>query len=413
MKALFRNAAVYESGVMKKKDMLFDGESLSLFEGDVSSVDASVIDNTVIIPGLCDVHVHLREPGFSYKETIKTGTEAAARGGFTAVLSMPNLKPAPDSVEHLREQLDIIDRDALIKVIPYGTITVAEAGEILSDMAGMSKDVAGFSDDGRGVQSERMMEEAMSMAKSLGKPIVAHCEDNSLLYGGYIHDGEYAREHGHKGISSESEWGPIKRDIELVKRTGVKYHVCHISAKESVELIRRAKASGVDITCETGPHYLLLDDSELLEEGRFKMNPPIRGKADREALLDGLIDGTVDMVATDHAPHSEEEKSRGLEKSLMGVVGIETSFPLLYTELVLTGKMTLETLVERMSIAPRRRFGIDADPGFTVFRIGEEKKIDPAEFLSKGKSTPFEGHTVKAECLLTVYEGRTVYCNLI
>ena len=414
MKALFRNASVYENGVMKTQNMLFDGESLSLFTGDVFAVDsATVIDNTVILPGFCDVHVHLREPGFSYKETIKSGTEASARGGFTAVLSMPNLKPAPDSVEHLREQLDIIERDAVIKVIPYGTITVGEAGETLSDMAGMAKDVIGFSDDGRGVQNEEMMVKAMETAKSLGKPIVAHCEDNSLLYGGYIHDGEYAKAHGHKGICSESEWGPIKRDIELAKKTGVKYHVCHISTKESVELIRQAKAEGVDITCETGPHYLLLDDSCLKEEGRFKMNPPIRSKEDREALLSGLLDGTVDMVATDHAPHSEEEKSKGLAGSLMGVVGIETSFPLLYTYLVKTGEMSLETLVKRMSVAPRERFGITADPGFTVFKVDTESVIDPADFLSKGKSSPFTGTKVSAECLLTVFEGCVVYSNIV
>ena len=414
MKALFRNASVYENGVMKKQNMLFDGESFSVFTGDVFAIDSvTVIDNTVILPGFCDVHVHLREPGFSYKETVASGTLASARGGFTAVLSMPNLKPTPDSAEHLKEQLDIIERDAVIKVIPYGTITVGEAGETLSDMEEMAKDVIGFSDDGKGVQSEEMMTRAMKIAKDLGKPIVAHCEDNSLLFGGYIHDGEYAKTHGHKGICSESEWGPIKRDIELVKRTGVKYHVCHISTKESVELIRRAKAEGVDITCETGPHYLLLDDSCLKEEGRFKMNPPIRSAEDRDALLQGLLDGTIDMVATDHAPHSEEEKSKGLAGSLMGVVGIETSFPLLYTYLVKTGKMSLETLVERMSVAPRRRFGITSDPGFTVFKVDEETVIDPKDFLSKGKSSPFTGTAVSASCLLTVYEGRVVYNSIV
>ena len=280
-------------------------------------------------------------------------------------------------------------------------------------MAAMAKDVIGFSDDGKGVQSEEMMIRAMEIARDLGKPIVAHCEDNSLLFGGYIHDGEYARKNGHKGICSESEWGPIKRDIELVKKTGVKYHVCHISTKESVELIRRAKAEGVDITCETGPHYLLLDDSCLKEEGRFKMNPPIRSREDREALLEGLLDGTIDMVATDHAPHSEEEKSKGLAGSMMGVVGIETSFPLLYTYLVKTGIMSLETLVQRMSVAPRARFGITSDPGYTVFKIDEESVIDPADFLSKGKSSPFTGTAVSARCLLTVYEGRVVYNNIV
>jgi len=414
MKVLFRDASVYVDGMIKKQNMLFDGESLSLFTGDVFAFDtSSVIDNTVILPGFCDVHVHLREPGFSYKETIASGTRASARGGFTAVLSMPNLKPAPDSVEHLGEQLDIIERDAVIKVIPYGTITVGEAGEALSDMDGMAKDVIGFSDDGRGVQSEEMMTLAMKKAKALGKPIVAHCEDNSLLFGGYIHDGEYARANGHRGICSQSEWGPIERDIELVKKTGVKYHVCHISTKESVELIRKAKAEGVDISCETGPHYLLLDDSRLKEEGRFKMNPPIRSAEDREALVEGILDGTIEMIATDHAPHSEEEKSKGLSGSLMGVVGIETSFPLLYTYLVLPGIISLERLVELMSVNPRRRFGIDSDPGFTVFKVGKETRIDPKDFLSKGKSTPFEGVSVKAECIFTVYEGKTVYSKIV
>ena len=413
MKILFKSAKVYIGGTSRVEDMLLDGTVLSVFPGDAASVDFPVYNNCAIFPGFCDVHVHLREPGFSYKETIKSGTAASARGGFTAVLSMPNLKPAPDSAEHLREQLDIIERDALIKVIPYGTITVGEAGEALSDMEGMAKDVAGFSDDGRGVQNERMMEEAMKRAKTLGKPIVAHCEDNSLLFGGYIHDGEYAKAHGHKGICSESEWGPIKRDIGLVKKTGVRYHVCHISTKESVDLIRAAKAEGVDITCETGPHYLLLDDSCLKEEGRFKMNPPIRSKEDREALLSGLIDGTIDMVATDHAPHSEEEKAKGLSGSMMGVVGIETSFPLLYTYLVLPGIMSLEDLVERMSVAPRRRFDITSDPGFTVFKVGEETVIDPKDFLSKGKSSPFTGTSVKAKCILTVYEGKAVYSEIV
>ena len=413
MKALFKNALYYSEGGISVCNMLLSDTTLSVFMGDVSTVDCPVFENIAVFPGFFDVHVHLREPGFSYKETIRSGTRASARGGFTAVLSMPNLKPTPDSVEHLKEQLDIIERDAVIKVIPYGTITVGEAGETLSDMQGMAGDVAGYSDDGRGVQNEEMMKRAMEIARSLDKPIVAHCEDNSLLYGGYIHDGEYARAHGHKGICSESEWGPIKRDIELIKETGVKYHVCHISTKESVELIRRAKAEGVDITCETGPHYLLLDDSDLKEEGRFKMNPPIRSREDREALVEGLLDGTVDMVATDHAPHSEEEKSKGLAGSLMGVVGIETSFPLLYTYLVKTGKMSLETLVMRMSVAPRKRFGIEGDAGFTVFKVDEESVIDPDEFLSAGKSSPFTGTAVSAKCILTVYNGHAVYSDIV
>ena len=414
MMALFRGALVYDNGYMKKSDMLFDGTSLSVFAGDVSAFDSSsVFDNVVILPGFCDVHVHLREPGFSYKETIASGTAASARGGYTAVCSMPNLNPTPDCRENLEAQLEIIRRDACIAVYPYGTITMGEAGESLADLSAVANDVIGFSDDGRGVQSEEMMLSAMREAKSLGKMIVAHCEDNSLLRGGYIHDGDYARQHGHRGICSESEWGPIERDMELVRKSGCSYHICHVSTKESVEIIRRAKAAGLDVTCETGPHYLLLDDSHLQEHGRFKMNPPLRSPEDREAMLRGLLDGTIDMIATDHAPHSAEEKGRGLEKSAMGVVGIETAFPLLYTNLVKTGILTMERLCELMSVAPRKRFNIKSDAGFTVFKLDEKYKINPEDFLSRGKSTPFEGDEVYGKCLLTVYEGRAVYSDLV
>ncbi len=413
MKALFRGAQVYENGTMHKRDMFFDGTSLSVFEGDVSLFAPSfVFDNTVILPGFCDVHVHLREPGFSYKETIKSGTQASARGGYTAVCSMPNLDPTPDSREHLDAQLDIIRRDACIAVYPYATITKRELGKELSDMEDMASDVIAFSDDGKGVQDEAMMLEAMKRAKALGKMIVAHCEDNSLLHAGYIHDGDYARAHGHRGICSESEWGPIERDIKLAEQVGCPYHVCHISTKESVEIIREAKARGADVTCETGPHYILLDDSCLKEDGRFKMNPPLRSSADREAILEGILDGTIDMIATDHAPHSAEEKSKGLEGSAMGVVGIETAFATLYTALVRTGKMTLPELVRLMSENPRDRFGISSDKGFTVFDIGEEYTINPDEFLSKGRATPFRDARVFGKCLLTVYDGRAVYENL-
>ena len=410
MKALFRGAKVYENGKISTLDMHFDGSTLSVFQGDVSAFDPSfVFNNTVIIPGLCDVHVHLREPGFSYKETIGSGTLASARGGYTAVCSMPNLNPAPDCMENLEKQLEIIRRDARIAVYPYGTITKGQAGEALSDMAEMADSVAAFSDDGRGVQSDGMMRQAMESAKTLGKMIVAHCEDNSLLRGGYIHDGEYARAHGHRGICSESEWGQIERDLRLAEEIGCSYHVCHISTRESVEVIRRAKARGVDVTCETGPHYILLDDSYLQENGRFKMNPPLRSKSDREAILEGVLDGTIDMIATDHAPHSAEEKARGLEKSAMGVVGIETAFPLLYTNLVRTGMISLERLVEIMCVRPRERFNITADRGFAVFEVGEKYKINPDDFVSKGKATPFEGDEVYGKCLLTVYNGKAVY----
>ncbi len=363
----------------------------------------------MIFPGFCDVHVHLREPGFSYKETVRTGTAAAARGGYTAVCSMPNLNPVPDSVEHLGLQLEAIRRDAAVQVLPYGSITCGERGETLSDMAGMAELVCGFSDDGRGVQSDEMMLCAMREAKRLGKMIVAHCEVNSLLRGGYIHDGAYCAAHGHRGICSESEYAQIKRDLELVRQTGCAYHVCHISAKESVELIRRAKAEGLDVTCETGPHYLILTDEDLQEDGRFKMNPPLRAREDREALLEGLRDGTVDMIATDHAPHTAEEKSRGLAGSLFGIVGLETAFPLLYTHLVEQGILTLERLCELLSVAPRERFGIPPNDDFTVFEVSEPYRIDPDGFLSMGKSTPFAGWEVKGRCILTVHNGKTVY----
>ena len=413
MKALFRGALVYDNGTMKKLDMYFDGKSLTPYIGDVFSFDnSSVFDNTVIFPGFCDVHVHLREPGFSYKETIKTGTLASARGGYTAVCSMPNLNPTPDSRENLDAQLEIIKNDAKIAVLPYGTITKGEVGRELADMEDMAASVVAFSDDGKGVQDREMMRCAMLQAKALGKMIVAHCEDNSLLHGGYIHDGEYAKAHGHRGICSESEWGPIARDIELVKETGCAYHVCHISTKESVDIIRKAKAEGVNITCETGPHYILLDDSCLEEDGRFKMNPPLRSPEDREAILEGILDGTIDMVATDHAPHSAEEKGRGLEKSAMGVVGIETAFATLYTDLVKTGMLPLEELCNLLSKNPRARFNITTDAGFTVFEVGKEYEIDPDDFLSMGKATPFKGKRVFGKCLLTVYNGEAVYSDI-
>ena len=412
MRALFRGALVYDNGMMKKQDVVFDGVSLSAFAGDISSFSPlAVFDNIAILPGFCDVHVHFREPGFSYKETMESGSSAAAHGGYTAVLTMPNLNPAPDSVDGVAEQLAAIRRGAAISVIPYGTITKGSLGEELSDMEAIAPMVAAFSDDGRGVQSEEMMLAAMEKARSLGKMIVAHCEDNSLLRGGYIHDGEYARVHGHRGICSESEWGPIARDVELLKKSGAAYHVCHVSTKESVEIIRRAKAAGVDITCETAPHYLTLDDSHLEEDGRFKMNPPLRAAEDREALIAGLLDGTVDMIATDHAPHSCEEKSRGLAGSAMGVVGLETAFPVIYTELVRRGVISLEQAVELLSVRPRARFGITSDVGFTVFDLGCEYTVDPERFLSKGRSTPYKGARVFGKCLATVYSGRAVYLD--
>lgn len=362
-----------------------------------------------VFPGFCDVHVHFREPGFSYKETIATGSRAAARGGYTDVCTMPNLNPVPDSPERLRRQLELIRRDACIHVHPYGAITVGQKGEQLADLSGMAGSCIAFSDDGRGVQRDELMRQAMAEAKRLGKMIVAHCEVNDLLRGGYIHDGEYARAHGHRGICSESEWVQIARDLELVKEIGCAYHVCHISTKESVAIIRKAKSEGVNVTCETGPHYLILDDSFLREDGRFKMNPPLRGKEDREALVEGLLDGTIDMIATDHAPHSAEEKSKGLEKSAFGIVGIETAFPLLYTYLVKPGILSLERLVELLTVNPRTRFGIEGKGDFTVWDLEAVSRIDPSEFLSMGKSTPFTGWQVSGKCMATVCDGKIVY----
>ena len=366
-------------------------------------------ESYITLPGFCDVHVHFREPGFLYKETMASGSRAAARGGYTAVCTMPNLDPVPDSAEHLQVQLDAIEKDACIRVIPYGAITVGERGESLAALDEMADKVCAFSDDGRGVQSDEMMRRAMTEAKRLGKIVAAHCEVNDLLRGGYIHDGVYAAAHGHRGICSESEWGQIERDLRLAKEIGCAYHVCHISTKESVELIRRAKAEGVDVTCETGPHYLTMCDEDLQEDGRFKMNPPLRSREDRDALIEGIRDGTIDMIATDHAPHSAEEKARGLEKSAMGVVGLETAFPVLYTKLVKTGIITPDKLIELMSTNPKKRFGIDTGDDFTVFELATPYTVDPEEFLTMGRATPFAGWEVYGRCLMTVHNGNVVY----
>ena len=406
MRISLKNVNVYKNKAFSLGEFFFDLKTSE--NSDIGAI-VSKFNNCFVFPAFCDVHVHLREPGFSYKETIESGTKASAKGGYSDVFSMPNLNPVPDSYENLKVQLDIIERDAVINVHPYASITIGQKGEELSDFEALSKDAIAFSDDGRGVQSEEMMLEAMKKAKKLGKIIVAHCEDNSLLRGGYIHDGEYAKKNGHKGICSESEWKPIERDIALARETGCKYHVCHISTKESVELIRKAKAEGVDITCETAPHYLVMNDNDLKEEGRFKMNPPIRSEEDRLALIEGIKDGTIDMIATDHAPHSQEEKSKGLQKSLMGVVGIETAFPVLYTFLVKKGIITLEKLIELMSINPRKRFNLPETKDFCVFDLNEEYEIKPDEFLSKGRATPFSDQKVFGKCLLTVKDNKAVY----
>ncbi len=399
---IIKNAMVFRNNVFKTEDYFLNVPDTARVSFDNSS------DNIYVFPAFCDVHVHFREPGFSYKETIYSGSRSAARGGYSDVCTMPNLDPVPDCYESIMEQRKIIERDAAVNVHPYASVTVGEKGEKLSDFDALSPLCIAFSDDGRGVQSEDMMRAAMTKAKSMGKIIAAHCEDNSLLNGGYIHDGEYARLHGHRGICSESEWRPIERDIRLAKDTGCAYHVCHISCRESVELIRRAKADGVDITCETAPHYLVMNDMMLEEDGRFKMNPPIRSEDDRLALIEGIKDGTIDMIATDHAPHSAEEKSRGLEKSLMGVVGLETAFPVLYTYLVKEGIISLEKLIELMSVNPRKRFHIK-DSGICVYDLGKEYAIDPNEFETKGRSTPFSGRKVYGENIMTVIGGKIAW----
>lgn len=420
MTTLLRNATVYISDSFQKKDVLIHGGKVFVDSVNADSIsDVFVIDctNKIIIPGFTDVHVHLREPGFFYKETIATGTKAAAKGGYTCICPMPNLKPTPSTLENLKVQLDIIEKDAVVKTIPYGTITMKQDGRSqLSDMEDMAPYVCAFSDDGKGVQTGYLMKEAMLKAKSLNKLIVAHCEDESLLHGGYIHDGEYAKSHGHRGICSESEWKQVERDIALAAETGCSYHVCHISTKETVDLIRKAKAEGIDVTCETGPHYLVLTDMDLQEDGKFKMNPPLRSKADMDALIEGVCDGTIDMIATDHAPHSAEEKSRGLEKSAFGIVGLETSFPILYTHLVKKGVLSLEKLVEIMSVSPRKRFGFsggviaDGEPAdLTVIDLEKEWTIKPEEFASMGKATPFEGWKVSGKVLMTFVDGEKVY----
>ena len=419
MRYLLQNAQILSSGgVFRAADVLLSGGRIVSIGDRISChADAVSIDlhKAVLFPGFVDVHVHLREPGFSYKETIRTGTLAAAHGGFAHVAAMPNLDPVPDCAAALAVQRAIIEKDALVHVHPYGAISVGEKGERLADLEGLAPGVIAFSDDGRGVQSESLMREAMMQCRRLGKILAAHCEDNSLLHGGYIHDGAYARAHGHRGICSESEWGPIARDLRLAEETGCAYHVCHVSTKESVALIRAAKRRGVDVTCETAPHYLTFTDEDLQEDGRFKMNPPLRAREDRDALIEGLLDGTIDMLVTDHAPHSREEKARGLEKSAMGVVGLETSFAASYTALVQTGILPLEKLVDLMHGAPMRRFGCGTElaegqpADLTAFDLTKTYTVNPETFLTMGRATPFAGRALTGVCKLTMIGGEPVW----
>ena len=415
MDCVLKNAMLLDGSVFRPADIAVRGGRIVSISRGLEFPVSIDLHNAAVFPGFVDVHVHLREPGFSYKETVRTGTLSAARGGYAHICPMPNLNPAPDTLENLEEQLSIIRRDAVVNVHPYGTITIGEKGRRLAELEAMAPYAAGFSDDGKGVQSPDMMRAAMTEAKRLGKIIAAHCEDESLLNGGYIHDGDYARLHGHRGICSESEWGPIARDLELAAETGCAYHVCHVSAKESVDLIRKAKARGVNVTCETGPHYLVFSDRDLQEDGRFKMNPPIRSEADRQALVAGLLDGTIDMIATDHAPHSAEEKGRGLEKSLMGVVGLETAFAALYTHLVRPGILSLPKLLELMHGNPARRFGFgtplaEGQPAdLTVFDLDAKYTVNPEDFQTMGRATPFAGMELYGVCRLTMVNGEIVW----
>lgn len=421
MKILFKNGTVYVNGIFKKSDVLIQDGVIVDIQRKISLNDVFIIDlnNLYLLPGFADVHVHLREPGFFYKETILSGTKAAAKGGFTLVCSMPNLNPVPDSVENLKVQQDIIDRDAIIKVLPHASITKGQRGQELVDFQSLSEKSFAFSDDGRGIQSREIMKEAMEMAKKFGKVIVAHCEDESLVCGGYIHDGEYAKLHGHKGISSASEYKQVQRDVELCEEVGGQYHVCHISTKETVDIVRKAKSKGLKVSCETTPHYLTFCDMDLKEEGRFKMNPPIRSSEDREALIEGIKDGTIEMIATDHAPHTDEEKSKGLKRSNMGVVGLETSFAVINTFMVNAGHISFEKLVEIMSINPRKIFGLEygisvgKKADFTIVDRNKEWIVNPDEFVSKGKSTPFEGMKLSGDVLFTICDGKIVYNKLI
>ncbi|HOJ48128.1 MAG TPA: dihydroorotase [Bacillota bacterium] len=417
MSLLLSGGYVYQGGSFFEADILIEGGIISKIEPHLPTNRSKTIAlyNFYIVPGFADAHVHLREPGFSYKETVRTGTTAAASAGYTAVCTMPNLNPVPDSPENLNVQTDIIEKDAAIAVYPYASITKGQKGEELVDFSALHDKVIAFSDDGKGVQSAELMEKAMTEAAKYGCIIAAHCEDNSLLNGGYIHDGKYARAYGHKGIPSESEYRQLKRDLALAKKTGCRYHVCHVSAKESVELIRKAKAEGVRVTAETAPHYLVLCEDDLQEDGRFKMNPPLRSAADRDALIEGIQDGTIDIIATDHAPHAAEEKAKGLAGSLMGVVGLETAFPVLYTKLVKTGVIPLEKLIALMSDGPRRIFGIGGglaegeSADFAVLDLGRRYTIDPADFLSKGKSSPFAGMEVFGKNVMTFYKGKKIW----
>ena len=420
MACILSGAEVYLNGSFKRIDVSVEGGIIGDISPAISPTCGDVVfdlKNFVILPGLADVHVHLREPGFFYKESVRTGTLAAARGGFSSICSMPNTDPVPDCTDNLKKQSELTDNDAAVHVYPYGAVTKGERGECLSEMAELAPFVVAFSDDGRGVQNDGVMEAAMVRAKSLGKIIAAHCEDEALSNGGCVHDGRYGRSRGLKGIPSESEWRHISRDLKLAEKTGCAYHVCHVSAKESVDLIRAAKKKGIDVSCEVTPHHLIFCEDDLKDDGRYKMNPPLRGAVDREALIEGLSDGTIDMIATDHAPHSAEEKSKGLENSAFGVVGLETAFPVLYTKLVMTGIIGLERLVLLMSVRPSERFGV-AGPiekgmraDLAAFDLKEKYRVDPADFLSKGRSTPFEDMCVYGDCVLTMVSGKTAWAS--
>lgn len=386
----------------------------------IENTEAQVYDlaGKLVSPGLIDVHVHLREPGYERKETIETGTKAAARGGYTTIAAMANTIPVPDSMESVTYIEGLLQQSAQVRVFPYAAITLGERGQEIVDVEALSEtSILGFSDDGRGIQEAGVMYQAMQRAKAVNKPIVAHCEDDSLLFGGYLHDGEYAKANGHRGILSVSESAQIARDIMLAQATGVHYHICHISTKESVELVRFAKAQGINVTAEVSPHHLILCDTDIVnDDPNFKMNPPLRADADRIACVQGLLDGTIDVIATDHAPHHEDEKAWGIETAPFGIVGLETAFPLMYTKFVKTGKMTLKQLIDCMSTKPANIFNlpygtleVGAAADITIIDLDKEMEIDSSQFLSKGKNTPFNGYNVTGWPVMTLVGGRVAY----
>ena len=411
-----------EAGELQLADLwIEDGQITKIVPaGSEPAGTAEVCDvqGKFVSAGFIDMHVHLREPGFEHKETIATGTRSAAKGGFTTIACMPNTRPVLGTPETIRSIYDKAEAEGIVKVLPYASITVNELGRELTDFAALKEAGAiGFTDDGVGVQNAQVMKDAMTLAKELDMPVIAHCEDDSLVKGRAVTEGEFARKHGLKGIPNESEAIHVGRDILLAEATGAHYHVCHVSTEQSIRLIRQAKQLGIRVTAEVCPHHLLLSDEDIPGmDTNWKMNPPLRSPRDVAACIEGLEDGTIDILVTDHAPHSEEEKAKGMELAPFGIVGLETAFPLLYTRFVATGKWTLSFLIRRMTTDPANVFGLSAgrlEPGapadITVIDLEAEHEVNPEEFLSKGRNTPFTGWKLKGWPVMTLVDGRIVW----